>query len=166
MARKSTGTFTRPTTQQQGESTFTRPSQQKEETGTFTRPTQPKQEGESTFERPSEQTSTQTRPNSRVDHPEGKRQYMDQDDEPAVPEVKDASSIKCSYKLTVKSVQRNAADVIKDVLGSKYADKPLPFTITYNDRTLANGLDNAQRLVRRGATVELKKIVTIEFQVF
>lgn len=158
-----------------------------------------------TFQRPStsqqsssdseQQSQSGTRPTSRVDHPEGKRQYMDKDqridhpegkqqymdkerpnariDQPGrpvekdpVPEIKDASTVKSTLKLTVKDIKNDKDNVLLQVLGTNYVGKKLPFTVSYNERAYANGLDNAWKLVKLGATVELKKIVTVEFWIY
>ena len=158
-----------------------------------------------TFQRPStsqqsssdseQQSQSGTRPTSRVDHPEGKRQYMDKDqridhpegkqqymdkerpnariDQPGrpvekdpVPEIKDASTVKSTLKLTVKDIKSDKDNVLLQVLGTNYVGKKLPFTVSYNERAYANGLDNAWKLVKLGATVELKKIVTVEFRIY
>ncbi len=158
-----------------------------------------------TFQRPStsqqsssdseQQSQSGTRPTSRVDHPEGKRQYMDKDqridhpegkqqymdkerpnariDQPGrpvekdpVPEIKDASTVKSTLKLTVKDIKSDKDNVLLQILGTNYVGKKLPFTVSYNERAYANGLDNAWKLVKLGATVELKKIVTVEFRIY
>ena len=126
-----------------------------------------------------EQTQSGTRPTSRVDHPAGKQQYMDKErptsrvDQPGrpveknpVPEIKDPSSVKSTLKLTVKAIKSDKDNVLLQVLGTNYVGKKLPFTVSYNERVYANGLDDAWKLVKLGATVELKKIVTIEFPIY
>ena len=115
----------------------------------------------------------------RIDHPEGKQQYMDKErptsrvDQPGrpveknpVPEIKDPSSVKSTLKLTVKAIKSDKDNVLLQVLGTNYVGKKLPFTVSYNERVYANGLDDAWKLVKLGATVELKKIVTIEFPIY
>lgn len=115
----------------------------------------------------------------RIDHPEGKQQYMDKErpnariDQPGrpvekdpVPEIKDASTVKSTLKLTVKDIKNDKDNVLLQVLGTNYVGKKLPFTVSYNERAYANGLDNAWKLVKLGATVELKKIVTVEFWIY
>ena len=160
-------------------------------TSTFQRPSTSKQ----TTSDSGEQTQSGTRPTSRVDHPAGKQQYMDKDqriDHPAgkqqymdkerpnsridqpgrpveknpVPEIKDPSNVKCTLKLTVKAIKSDKENVLLQVLGTNYVGKKLPFSVSYNSRAYANGLDDAWRLVKLGATVELKKIVTIEFPIY
>ena len=115
----------------------------------------------------------------RIDHPAGKQQYMDKErpnsriDQPGrpveknpVPEIKDPSSVKSTLKLTVKTIKSDKDNVLLQVLGTNYVGKKLPFSVSYNSRAYANGLDDAWRLVKLGATVELKKIVTIEFPIY
>ena len=144
-------------------------------TSTFQRPSTSKQ----TTSDSGEQTQSGTRPTSRVDHPAGKQQYMDKErpnsriDQPGrpveknpVPEIKDPSNVKCTLKLTVKAIKSDKDNVLLQVLGTNYVGKKLPFTVSYNERVYANGLDDAWKLVKLGATVELKKIVTIEFPIY
>ena len=159
----------------------------------FQRPSTSKQSNSDSGKQSESQSGT--RPTSRVDHPEGKRQYMDKDqriDHPAgkqqymdkerpnsridqpgrpveknpVPEIKDPRNIKCTLKLTVKAIKSDKENVLLQVLGTNYVGKKLPFTVSYNERAYANGLDDALKLVKLGATVELKKIVTIEFPIY
>ena len=164
-------------------------------TSTFQRPSTSKQTNSDSGQQAQSESQSGTRPTSRVDHPEGKRQYMDKDqriDHPAgkqqymdkerpnsridqpgrpveknpVPEIKDPSNVKCTLKLTVKAIKSDKDNVLLQVLGTNYVGKKLPFTVSYNERVYANGLDDAWKLVKLGATVELKKIVTIEFPIY
>ena len=161
----------------------------------FQRPSTSKQTNSDSGQQAQSESQSGTRPTSRVDHPEGKRQYMDKDqriDHPAgkqqymdkerpnsridqpgrpveknpVPEIKDPSNVKCTLKLTVKDIKSDKDNVLLQVLGTNYVGKKLPFTVSYNERVYANGLDDAWKLVKLGATVELKKIVTIEFPIY
>lgn len=161
----------------------------------FQRPSTSKQTNSDSGQQAQSESQSGTRPTSRVDHPEGKRQYMDKDqriDHPAgkqqymdkerpnsridqpgrpveknpVPEIKDPSSVKSTLKLTVKTIKSDKDNVLLQVLGTNYVGKKLPFSVSYNSRAYANGLDDAWRLVKLGATVELKKIVTIEFPIY
>ena len=161
----------------------------------FQRPSTSKQSNSDSGQQAQSESQSGTRPTSRVDHPAGKQQYMDKDqridhpegkqqymdkerptsrvDQPGrpveknpVPEIKDPSSVKSTLKLTVKAIKSDKDNVLLQVLGTNYVGKKLPFSVSYNSRAYANGLDDAWRLVKLGATVELKKIVTIEFPIY
>lgn len=161
----------------------------------FQRPSTSKQTNSDSGQQAQSESQSGTRPTSRVDHPAGKQQYMDKDqridhpegkqqymdkerptsrvDQPGrpveknpVPEIKDPSSVKSTLKLTVKTIKSDKDNVLLQVLGTNYVGKKLPFSVSYNSRAYANGLDDAWRLVKLGATVELKKIVTIEFPIY
>ena len=161
----------------------------------FQRPSTSKQSNSDSGQQAQSESQSGTRPTSRVDHPAGKQQYMDKDqridhpegkqqymdkerptsrvDQPGrpveknpVPEIKDPSSVKSTLKLTVKAIKSDKDNVLLQVLGTNYVGKKLPFTVSYNERVYANGLDDAWKLVKLGATVELKKIVTIEFPIY
>ena len=145
----------------------------------FQRPSTSKQTNSDSGQQAQSESQSGTRPTSRVDHPAGKQQYMDKErpnariDQPGrpveknpVPEIKDPSNVKCTLKLTVKAIKSDKDNVLLQVLGTNYVGKKLPFTVSYNERVYANGLDDAWKLVKLGATVELKKIVTIEFPIY
>ena len=125
---------------------------------------------------------TTERPKGRIDHPEGKQQYLDKEEEEPrtsridqpgrpveydpVPEITDPSTTTYEYRLTLKSLGRVGNDVIKKTLGEKYSTKDVPITVSYNTRTKANAFDNARTLVKLGAKVEIRKIITIEYQIY
>lgn len=122
------------------------------------------------------------KPSGRIDHPEGKQQYLDKEDEEPrtsridqpgrpveydpVPEITDPSTTTYEYRLTLKSLGRVGNDVIKKTLGEKYSTRDVPITVSYNTRTKANAFDNARTLVKLGAKVEIRKIITIEYQIY
>ena len=122
------------------------------------------------------------KPSGRIDHPEGKQQYLDKEEEEPrtsridqpgrpveydpVPEITDPSTTTYEYRLTLKSLGRVGNDVIKKTLGEKYSTKDVPITVSYNTRTKANAFDNARTLVKLGAKVEIRKIITIEYQIY
>ena len=125
---------------------------------------------------------TTERPKGRIDHPEGKQQYLDKEDEEPrtsridqpgrpveydpVPEITDPSTTTYEYRLTLKSLGRVGNDVIKKTFGEKYSTRDVPITVSYNTRTKANAFDNARALVKLGAKVEIRKIITIEYQIY
>ena len=167
-----TSTFQRPSTSKQSNSDSGQQAQSESQSGT--RPT-------SRVDHPAGKQQYMDK-DQRIDHPEGKQQYMDKErptsrvDQPGrpveknpVPEIKDPSNVKCTLntlKLTVKTIKSDKDNVLLQVLGTNYVGKKLPFTVSYNERAYANGLDDAWKLVKLGATVELKKIVTIEFPIY
>ena len=181
MARKTQneGTFTRP----QSTSSSTRPADRQTQTQTQT------QSESETTERPKQRIDHpegkqqyMDKPTGRIDHPEGKQQYLDKEEEEPrtsridqpgrpveydpVPEITDPSTTTYEYKLTLKSLGRVGNDIIKKTFGEKYSTKDVPIAASYNSRTKANAFDNARTLVKLGAKVEIKKIVTIEYQIY
>ena len=164
----------------QSEGTFTRPTS----TTASTRPADRQPQGKAQDQKQDQTNSAETteRPKGRIDHPEGKQQYLDKEEEEPrtsridqpgrpveydpVPEITDPSTTTYEYRLTLKSLGRVGNDVIKKTLGEKYSTKDVPITVSYNTRTKANAFDNARTLVKLGAKVEIRKIITIEYQIY
>ena len=174
----------------QNEGTFTRPQSTNSSTRPADRQTQTQTQSESeTTERPKQRIDHpegkqqyMDKPSGRIDHPEGKQQYLDKEEEEPrtsridqpgrpveydpVPEITDPSTTTYEYRLTLKTLGRVGNDIIKKTFGEKYSTKDVPITASYNSRTKANAFDNARTLVKLGAKVEIKKIVTIEYQIY
>ena len=185
MARKtqSEGTFTRPTSTTASTRPADRqPQNQKQDQTENQTNSEATERRKGRIDHPEGKQQYMDKPSGRIDHPEGKQQYLDKEEEERrtsridqpgrpveydpVPEITDESTTSYVYKLTLKSLGRVSDSVIKSTLGKNYSAKDVPFSVTYNSRTKADAFDNARTLVKLGATVEIKKIVTIEYKIY
>ena len=185
MARKtqSEGTFTRPTSTTASTRPADRqPQNQKQDQTENQTNSEATERRKGRIDHPEGKQQYMDKPSGRIDHPEGKQQYLDKEEEEPrtsridqpgrpveydpVPEITDPSTTTYEYRLTLKSLGRVGNDVIKKTLGEKYSTKDVPITVSYNTRTKANAFDNARTLVKLGAKVEIRKIITIEYQIY
>ena len=110
-----------------------------------------------------ETTQEQERPKGRIDHPEGKQQYLDKKEPKPVP-VEDKSTVTVTYTVRVLSFGNDEAFVRKTVLGARRKNSKInfPITVTYADTKADAALALAKSLLAVDAQIEVKKNISIE----
>ena len=113
-----------------------------------------------------EQEQEQERPTGRVDHPTGKYQYIDQD-EPQTVNTIDKSTMVVDYTVTVTAFGRDKKKVLDLTMGKRRRsnDSAYGVPIKVCSSVQKDMLELADKLILAGATVEVKKTITIEIPI-
>ena len=106
------------------------------------------------------------RPTGRVDHPTGKAQYMDKE-EPQTVNTVDKSTMTVNYTVTVTAFGKNKGKVLDLVMGKRRRSDDSAYVVPFKigSAVQKDMLDLADRLLAAGATVEVKKTITIEISI-
>ena len=113
-----------------------------------------------------DQEQEQERPKGRIDHPTGKYQYIDQD-EPQTVNTVDKSTMTVDYMVTVTAFGKDKAKVLDLTMGKRRRSKDSAYgvPIKVSSSVQKDMLELADKLILAGATVEVKKTITIEIPI-
>lgn len=102
----------------------------------------------------------------RVDHPAGKQQYMDPE-EPQKNQFEEAdNSCTVTVSYTIKVISCPDKSRVKNILSARrtpvQGDITLPITVSYSEASKGAVFEKAQNLINAGAKIEVKKRIVTE----